>query len=202
MLKAFKWVQRFIDDIIMINAPSIPVGLVHQFLSQSQVVQGLHGIYPSSVALSETSQPGYLTAKYMDIHAYLASGHAGHIMTRLYDKRREPEFAGRLQPIRLQHFSTCLSASCRLNICDGQFVRMAGIVSDVRNFAMEIARLLTDLLRLGYWWDVLRICLWRRIDTTTILFGVAKGVSGSARSRSRGLFQVICDCVQAMNPPL
>ena len=132
----------------------------------------------------------------MDIQAYLQDGIHGPVMTRLYDKRTEPAFLARLQPIRLQHMGTCLSANCKWNIFDAQFVRFTRIISDKDNFVAELLRLLHDLMDRGYpRQELLRRCR-RRIVTSHILFGVARGVAHTSTPQqhahaARGLYPLI-----------
>ena len=112
----------------------------------------------------------------MDVYAFLSrqGGVCGPIMSRLYDKRLEPALC-RIQAISMQHMGTCLSVSCRWNIFDSQFVRYMRIVSDLDGFISAVAHLLQRLLHLGYPMEILRSRLVRRVRTTSLLFGVARG---------------------------
>ena len=197
-LRAFQWVARYIDDLLIITSAGISMEFVSLFLYVEQPHQGLTGIYPPSLTLSSTSQPVGMTAKYMDVYLCLAFQHHGPIVTKLYDKRREPEFHSRIAAIRLQHMSTCLSSTCKWNIFDGQFVRLTRIISDVGNFVDEVVILITDLRRMGYPLTGLLVRLRRRINTTPILYGVARGTTlptANTMHRPRGLYRVIADRV-------
>ena len=191
VLRTFQWVVRYIDDIFA--PPGLPFHFIEQFLYTTQSFQGVVGIYPPSIRIVSTSQPLGLTANYMDIHAYLAGTSHGPVMTMLYDKRTEPEFLARVQPIRLQHISTCLSASCKWNIFDAQFVRFTRLITDVNDFVDQLVSLLSELLDRGY---PLSELLWRcrrRVLSSHVLFGVARGVprSDSQGMRARGLYPLV-----------
>ena len=135
----------------------------------------------------------------MDIYAFLSrqGGVYGPIMTRLYDERLEPAFVSRIQAISMQHMGTCLSVSCKWNISDSQFVRYTCIVSDLDGFISAVAHLLQRLLHLRYPMEILWSRLSRRVRTTSLLFGVARGnpydrrLVSQAAADMRGLLPAI-----------
>ena len=140
VLRTFQWVVRYIDDLLIMAPPFSPRAFIEHFLYTNRTYHGVVGIYPPSVRLVATSPAHGLSVNYMDITTYLQHGSHGPVMTKLYDKRAQPELLSRLQPIRLQHMSTCLSEQCKWNIFDGQFVRCARIISDRDNFINEVVQ--------------------------------------------------------------
>ena len=91
-MSTFRFSCRYIDDLFVIAPPSVSADFIERFLYVDQVHEGIAGIYPSSLWVASTTQPLGITAKYMDIYAFLAFGSSGPIVTGLYDKRREPRF--------------------------------------------------------------------------------------------------------------
>lgn len=195
LLQTFWWVVRYIDDIIAIVPPSSSIAFMERFMYVTYSELDISGIYPAFLLITSTSQPSFTTAKYMDIYAYLAYGTTGAVMTAAYDKRQEPAFRRRIIAIRLQHAGTCLSASCKLNIFDSQFVRYTRIITDADRFVDAIVGLIKDLVAQGYAWEVLMQRFHRRVRTTGMLFGLARGVSRQHMNRSaggmRGLYAII-----------
>ena len=136
----------------------------------------------------------------MDIFLCLAFESDGPVITKLYDKRREPEFSSRLQAIRLQHMSTCLSAACKWNIFDSSFVAISRIISDRDTFIDEVARLVKDFYRLAFPMQTLMQRLRRRVLSATVLYGVARGTQppSATRPRPRGMYTSISERVDRL----
>ena len=111
----------------------------------------------------------------MDIEVSPANGVPGPLITRLYDKRREPQFAQLVTVMRFPAADSMLAWSCKLNVFDSQFVRFARIISDTHNLKTEIIRLLSEMIAARYpHADLMRRCR-RRCEITPVLLGAARG---------------------------
>ena len=67
LLQAFCWTVRYIDDIWSIVPRHSTIALYESFLYVHQCHDGISGVCPSSITISSTSQPNFLTAKYMSL---------------------------------------------------------------------------------------------------------------------------------------
>ena len=109
---------------------------------------------------------------------------SGPLITRLYDKRREPQFAQLVAVMRFPAADSMLAWSCKLNVFDSQFVRFARIITDTCSLKAEIIRLLIDMIGARYpHADLIHRCR-RRCQITPIMLGVARGTGAPRFGRA------------------
>ena len=193
VLKAFKFTRRFVDDLSVITYEN--PDFVSGFLFNDQVQNGVHGIYPRPLVLNATTVQNGRILRSLDVEVFPANSVSGPLFTRLYDKRRQPGFTHARNVMRFPAWSSKLSTKCKLNVFDSQFVRFARIISDVGNFITEVVSLICQMVWKGYpKATLLRRCRFR-IARFPFLFGVARGLSSTGRTRPRGLYKAIKDRV-------
>ena len=115
-----------------------------------QQADGIHSLYPRSLALiSSTVGVGRVL---LFTSAWPADGDVepwSALTTGAYDKRRQPQFQGLSIGTCFPPADSMLSLSCKLNVCDAQFVRLTRMITDVHSFVDEIALLLIEMIRAG-----------------------------------------------------
>lgn len=140
----------------------------------------------------------------MTVFPSCGDGTCGPLLTALYDKRRLPQFSRYALGMRFPAADSMLAWSCKLNVFDAQFVRMAGIITDVVHFQTEITLLLVEMIRAGYPSRPLFRRLRYRCHTTPVLFGVARGTASQSHvgRMPRGMYPDIRAAVTRAVPGL
>ena len=146
ILYAFLLTGRYIDDLLAINNPYLPL---LRYNNQTLFYPEIHGIYPPSLSLTCTSAG--TSASYMDI-SITPSPHQSRphsFTTVLYDKREHPPLSA-LFIIKFPHISSNISATAKYGIITSQFHRYRRIVLWREDFESRMARLMRELEGQGY----------------------------------------------------
>ena len=198
-LLAFQFVARYADDEVIINRrPAHDVGCLF-YTDQTHV--GLHGIYPPSLRLKSSTIGQARVLHALDVEVLPANEVSGPLITRLFDKRKSPQFSNVVAVMRFPAADSMLAWSCKLNVFDAQFVRFSRIITDGENFRAEIVRLLVEMISAGYPRVTLLLRCRRRCNITAMLFGMARGTAAPQVGRPvRGLYARITNDVIAALP--
>ncbi len=159
LLQTFAHCKRYLDDLLALRCPHL-----HRLLYSSQTYLGLHGIYPSCLAVTPQRHP-HLPSNHMPfldillVHSQrptqrTAAGPRSHTMsafitTRLYDKRAQPAFAG----VRLSRYvprHSNVNDPAKDNILASQFHRLRRIITEPNNFCASMADVIATLAANGY----------------------------------------------------
>ena len=173
-LEPFRFVVRFVDDLILISVTG--PSTVERLLYVSQHFAGIHGIYPDCLVLVSSTVEGGRVLRALDVEVLPANTVCGPLVTRLYDKRRQPCFADAMNIRRFPPIESMLALSCKLNVFDSQFVRFSRLITEVNNFVAEVVLLLALMIMEGYPEGPLLGRCKTRVRTTSVLFGAARGM--------------------------
>ncbi len=88
VLRAFAYVFRYVDDL---GAVTHDPECFAEYLPRSFQRHGIHGLYPDTLVLTDTSVAGSSRAHYMDLHIHRPARSLPSAVD-IYDRRVEPEF--------------------------------------------------------------------------------------------------------------
>lgn len=200
-LHAFRFVARYADDLSLINR--VPAVAIERLFYVNQTYAGVHGVYPTCLTLHSTGLGAGRVLHALDVEVLPAHGASGPLITRLYDKRRSPQFQDITIVQRFPAWDSMLPWSCKLNVFNSQFDRFAEIITDGDNFVDEVVKLLVEMLKgsypIGHLFHRCRQCCL----VTPMLFGMARGTrQGQVGRPLHGLYPVIRHEVRRALPHL
>ena len=137
-LEPFRFVARFVDDLIAIALTG--PDSIERLLSVSQMYAGpwIHGIYPDFLVLKSAIVEGGRVLRALDIEVLPAFTVCGPLFTRLYDKRRQP---GLLRGSRYSAFR-------RLTLCYHPHARSMCLIPSLSDSRALSQTCTTSFLRL------------------------------------------------------
>lgn len=146
VLRAFAHVFRYVDDL---GAITHDPECFDAFLLRTFQRNGIHGLYPPSLVLTDTSVEGGRRAHYMDLDIHRPSP-SMPLAVDIYDRRAEPEFVERITPVRMPYPDSMLSVTVGRNILVAQMIRFQRLCSYAGYFARRTAMYVFEMLRVGY----------------------------------------------------
>lgn len=169
VLRAFAHVFCYVDDL---GAITHDPECFDAYLSREFQRYGIHGLYPPSLVLTDTSVSGGRRAHYMDLDIH-RPGPSMPLAIDIYDRRSEPECLARVAPVRMPAPDTMLAASVGRNILVSQMIRFQRLCSYAGYFARRTALYLLAMTREGY----AESSLWRTVRRHLAGFAWRYGLS-------------------------
>ena len=137
ILRAFAQFRRFLDDVFSLTQDP---RCCKALMSNTQTFRGvggqhIHGIYPTNfLPLNNTSLPDTQQGQFMDVEVRYSALGGGLVETKVYSKRSNNYFKGRLHLITVPSAHSTLYEGCKLGVITGQLVRFSYLCITVEPF--------------------------------------------------------------------
>jgi hypothetical protein len=185
VLRAFAFYRRYLDDCFTITQDP---ECCRALMSNTQVVQGrdgsvVSGIYPTGfLPLNNTSLPDTHIGQFMDVEVRYSPLGGGLVDTRVYSKRSNNYFQGRLNLITVPSAHSNLSYGSMLGVVTGQLIRFHYLTMTVDPWLQATLEFCHRFRAAGH----LERALLRRISTLLPRLSTNFGVTANAlAARSR-----------------
>lgn len=196
-----KTTARYADDVAFINRQATSELESLFYVDQSHF--GIHGVYPTSLRLELSTVGLGRVLKLLDVEAFPASETSGPLLTKLYDKRKQPQFRGLVQVMRFPAADSMLAWSCKLNVFKCVQCPVGTILTHhhwIQSFKAEVVQLLVEMIKAGYPHVQLLYRCRRRCKITIVLFGITRGVGHNGNIHISGLYPRIKAAVYDASP--